>query len=180
MFYVFCVQPRSGIIATHGPRYVVTLQCGSAAARTLKFIVMNREQLVNLSETEKTLLFRAPVIITLLAAGRDGKISELQRSEAIKRADIKAFAAPEMLRNYYAEAAKNFERDLDAVVGEYAPLNDNSLKRLEREVDDINHIISKLEPALADALRKSLAAYARHIHNADADFVANYLLPFMN
>ena len=85
-----------------------------------------------------------------------------------------------MLRNYYAEAAKNFERDLDAVVGEYAPLNSAAMKRLESEVDNINHIISKLEPALADALRKCLAAYAKHIHNADSNFVANYLLPFMN
>ena len=126
------------------------------------------------------LLFRAPVIITLLAAGRDGNISELQRKEAIKRADIKAFSAPEMLRNYYAAAADNFEHDLDAVVGEYAPLNDAAIKKLETEVENINHIISKLEPALADALRKSLAAYAKHIHNADSDFVANYLLPFMN
>jgi len=141
---------------------------------------MNQDQLVNLSDTERELLYRAPAIIAVLAAGHDGKISELQRSEAIKRANIKAFAAPEMLRNYYADAAENFERDLDAVVAEFAPLDKDAIRRMEAQVENINHIISKLEPALADALRKSLAAYAKHIHNADSNFVANYLLPFIN
>ncbi|MBX2907523.1 MAG: hypothetical protein KF744_15870 [Taibaiella sp.] len=141
---------------------------------------MNTEQLVNLSEREKMQLFSAPVIIALLAAGRDGKVSELQRKEAIMRADIKAFAAPEMLRSYFAKVAENFEQDIDRAIVEYAPMDEAAMKRLEGVVNDINHVISKLEPALADALRKSLAAYAKHIHNADADFVANFLLPFMN
>lgn len=141
---------------------------------------MNSDQLSNLSDSEQELLYRAPAIIAVLAAGRDGKISDLQRHEAVKRADIKAFSAPEMLRNYYARVADSFERDLDIVIAQYAPLDDEAMKRLEAQVDNINHIISKLEPALAAALRKSLAAYAKHIHNADSDFVANYLLPFIN
>lgn len=44
--------------------------------------------------------------------------------------------------------------------------------------DNIKHIISRLEQTLADALRKSLAAYARHVRNAVSNLVANYLLPF--
>lgn len=141
---------------------------------------MNREQLVNLSEKEKLELFRTPVLIALLAAGRDGKVSELQRDEAIAQADIKAFVAPDMLRSYFAKVAETFEQELDAAIHEYSPLDQASIRRIEAEVENINHIISKLEPALADALRKTLAAYAKHVHNADADFVANYLLPFMN
>lgn len=141
---------------------------------------MNSNQLVNLSDTERDLLYKAPAIIAVLAAGADGEISELQREEAIKRVDIKAFAAPEMVRSYYAHAAENFEQDMAEVIVRYAPLNDGAMTRLKGEVDNINHIINKLEPALGEMLRKSLTAYARHVRNADSDFVANYLLPFTN
>lgn len=141
---------------------------------------MNTHQFAVLSDSEKALLVKAPAIIAVLAAGKDGSISDLQRAEATKLADIKTFAAPEMLRSYFTDADRNFEQNFRDIAARYCPFGQGAVKELESRVDEVNHIINKLEPPVAAALRKSLAAYAKHVHNADTSFVENYLLPFMN
>jgi len=141
---------------------------------------MMSEQFGNLTERERALLMKAPALIAVLAAGKDGNISELEKAEAIKQADIKSYAGPEILQDYYKEVDKNFEQNFDETVQKYSPLDEVNLESLRLETYSINYIINKLDASLAMALRKSFVSYAEHIDKADRTFVENYLFPFMN
>ncbi len=141
---------------------------------------MLSQQFRNLSENERLLLIKAPALVAVLAAGKDGDISNQERAEALKQADIRTFSSPEILKNYYQEASKNFEQDFNETIKKYAPLDDGGIDGLKQEVNSIKYIINKLDEPLAKALSKSLIAYAMHVKKADARFVETFLFPFMN
>jgi len=141
---------------------------------------MMSEQFGNLSERERALLMKAPVLLAVLAAGKNGNISELEKETAIKQADIRSYSAPEILQSYYKEVEEHFVQNFNDTVQKYSPLNDANLESLRLEAYSINYIINKLDVPFAVALRESLASYAGHIDQADKTFVENYLFPFMN
>ena len=136
------------------------------------------EQFAGLTEEEKALLIKAPVLISMLAAGGDNDLSEHEKAEVIKQAHLKTYTGTELLHPYYSEVDQQFQANFDVALSLYTPFDDHKRARLTQEADHINRIISKLEPGFANTLRKSLGDYGRHVKYADKAFVGNYLFPF--
>ncbi|GAA4463723.1 hypothetical protein GCM10023093_12810 [Nemorincola caseinilytica] len=136
------------------------------------------EQLTRLTEDEKTLLLKAPVLISILAAAGDDHLSENEKAEVVRQAHLKTFTSADVLHPYYAEVDRHFQQNFDSALSTYVPFDEQKRESLTREADHINRIISKLDKDLANTLRKSLGDYGRHVKYADRKFVGNYILPF--
>lgn len=136
------------------------------------------EQFTGLTDEEKALLIKAPVLISILAAGGDDNMSEYERAEAVSQAHLKTFTGTQLLHPYYTEVDHRFKANFDLALALYTPFNDHRRARLTQEVDRLNKVIGKLDSGYANTLRKSLGDYARHVKYADRKFIGNYLFPF--
>ena len=66
------------------------------------------DQLNKLSATDRELLLKAPVLVSVFAASRDNELSKKGKADAIKLAHLKTFTAFPLLQDYYAEVEKTW------------------------------------------------------------------------
>src|SRR3990172_8606507 len=100
-----------------------------------------------LTADEIEVLIKAPVLVSVLAASKDKKISEDEKAEATKLAHLKTFTADPLLLPYYNEVEKNFTKYFVEIVRKYTPFNDEQTAELKQEIDVANSIIGKLDKA---------------------------------
>jgi hypothetical protein len=136
-----------------------------------------KKAFVLLSKNEIALLLRAPVIVSFLAAMGNGEIRQWRKVDAIKLAHLKTFTANTLLIPYYKEVERVFEKNFETIAKWYAPFDEPSRDRLQREVDQVNDVIEKLDKELADELRSSLVDYTEHVKKAYKGLVINFVLP---
>lgn len=137
------------------------------------------EQFARLTAEETALLIKAPVLLSVLAAGGDDEVSEHEKAEVIRQAHLKTYTGVPELQVYYTEVDRQFKRNFDDTLEKYTPFNPERRQALTNEVSRINDVITeKLDKDAANLLRKSLGDYARHVKYADRNFIGNYLFPF--
>jgi len=130
-----------------------------------------------LTADEIEVLIKAPVLVSVLAASKDKKISEDEKAEATKLAHLKTFTADPLLLPYYNEVEKNFTKYFVEIVRKYTPFNDEQTAELKQEIDVANSIIGKLDKADAATLYHSLAAYTEHVRKAEHNVFVDFLFP---
>ena len=135
------------------------------------------KQFEKLTKKEIDLLFKAPVLVSVLAASRDREISAKEKADAIKLAHLKTFTAYPLLIPYYKEVEKNFKSYFEAIVKIYAPFDDAKRKTLEQEINSVNVLIGKLDKEFATAFHTSLSDYAEHVRKADNNPLINFVFP---
>ncbi len=135
------------------------------------------QQLEKLTELEKEFLFKAPILLSVLAASGDHEINEKQKTDAVKFVHLKTFTAPPLLIPYYKEVEKKFNKYFNEAVKKYAPFDDVKRQALKAEINIIDTIIQKLEKDFARALHKSLTSYADHIRRSGESFIEGFIFP---
>ncbi len=131
-----------------------------------------------ISSAEKDKLFKAPVLVSLLAAAEDGSIKEKEKRDAIKLSHLRPFTSPKILHSYYREVEKGFEGALEAELKELPPGTEEKKQALKQKVKELDPILDKLEDQdFAEALRNSLKSYAQHIARIDQNVVEYFVLP---
>ena len=73
-----------------------------------------KEQFESLTEEEKRLLYKAPVLVSVLASCSLNEVNKAQKADAIKLAHLKTFTAAPLLLSYYAEV-ENGKRNLSLI-----------------------------------------------------------------
>jgi hypothetical protein len=135
------------------------------------------KQFEHLSPEEQELLFKAPVIVSVLASCNHNTINEIQKKDAVKLAHFKTFTAAPLLLPYYNEIDKNFKEEFEAMVKKYSPFDDENRLALKNELIKIKSIISKLDPGYAQLLVKSLEKYSRHVKKAGHSVIEDFIFP---
>jgi hypothetical protein len=135
------------------------------------------KQFKNLTEKEKELLFKAPALVSVLAASRDHTISKAGKADAVKLAHLKTFTADPLLLLYYREVEKTFKTHFEAIAKQYAPFDDAKREELKKEIDTLNTVIAKLNKEFARTLHASLARYVAHVKKADNSVLVNFIFP---
>jgi len=126
---------------------------------------------------EQKLLFKAPALVSVLAASTDQKINEIQKADAIKLAHLKSFSIDPDLRSYYDKVDKHFAENFESIVKHYAPFDDEKRQALKKEIERVNEVISTLEHELASKLHKSLSDYAEHVKHAEHSLLEHFVFP---
>lgn len=134
-------------------------------------------QLENLTQEERELLFKAPVLVSALASVSFNEVNKTQKADAIKLAHLKTVTANPLLIPYYKEVAKNFKEQFEAVLKEYFPFDDAKRNALIKEIGKVNLVIAKLDKPYAQALHTSFEKYARHVKRATHTVFMDFLFP---
>ena len=134
-------------------------------------------QFEKLTNDERELLVKAPVLVSVLASCSLNKVNKAQKADAIKLAHLKTFTANPLLLSYYAAAEKTFKDEFEATIKKYFPFDDAKRKDLKVELERVNLVIGKLDKKYADMLRNSLDGYARHVKKAAHSVFQDFIFP---
>jgi hypothetical protein len=130
-----------------------------------------------LTVEERDLLFRAPVLVSVLVSCAPNEMNETKKMDAIKLAHLRTFTAPPLLLSYYKEVDKIFKEEFEKAEKLYSPFDSESRARIKLELNKIYHIIGKLDEAYGKELIKSLDSYSRHIKKSVYNVFQDVIFP---
>jgi hypothetical protein len=135
------------------------------------------KQFEKLTKREQELLYKAPVLVSVLASCTFNKVNKIQKADAIKLAHLKTFTAAPLLIPYYIEVDKKFTQLFDAAIKQYFPFDDAKRTALVKEMDKVNLVIEKLDITYAQTLHKSLKKYATHVKRSTHSVFEDFIFP---
>jgi len=134
-------------------------------------------QFKKLTDQEQELLYRAPVLISVLASCSEKEINKAKKKDAIKLAHLKTFTADPLLIPYYTEVEKNFGTQFEAAEKQYCPFDENKRNELSNEIEHVNQIIAKLDPFYGRVLSRSFKKYENHVRRANHSVFQDFIIP---
>lgn len=98
-----------------------------------------------LSEEEKELMYKAPVLVSVLIAGADGNIDSTERTEAVEVAKSKQSRAREALIDYYQIVGQSFEEKFNGLLSKLPEDTQARNEAIEEELGKLNDILPKID-----------------------------------
>ena len=135
------------------------------------------KQFKKLTTEERCLLYKAPVLVSVLASCSFNEVNKYQKADAIKLAHLKTFTAIPLLLPYYTEVEKTFKKQFEATIKKYFPFDEAKRNELKGEIDKVNLVIGKLDKEYVHAFYKSLDKYARHVKKAAHSIFQDFIFP---
>ena len=135
------------------------------------------KQFEGLTDNERSLLYKAPVLVSVLASCSHKGVNEFKKADAVKLAHLKTHTSAPLLRSYYMEVEKNFKDQFEDLVNKYSPFDDTKRNELKREISKISLIVGKLDKEYGQLLYKSFEKYARHVKRATHSVFQDFLFP---
>ena len=130
---------------------------------TEHFKVLNSEEYKSLTD--------AISLITLLIAGADGDVEKTELDWASKITNIRSYALPEDLNDFYKDVGADFTERLD----HFTHVTNSSVTMRMGEINDklskINPVLAKLNPVLGATLYKSYTSFAKHVAKSSGGFL---------
>lgn len=135
---------------------------------TEHFKVLNKEEYKSLTD--------AISLITLLIAGADGDIEKEELDWATKIANIRSYALPEDLNDFYKDVGTDFTERLD----HFTHVTDNAVTvrmgEISEKLEKLNPIMAKLSPVLGATLYKSYTSFAKHVAKSSGGFLGFFAI----
>lgn len=119
-----------------------------------------------LEEAEKKVMFRAPILVSVLIAGADDKFDKKEIKEAVDLAKLKLSKSRESLKEFYRIVGENFNLKLS---DEIDSLPSKASKRnpvIIEELEKLNKILPKLDKKFAIQFYESIKDIAKRIATA--------------
>ncbi len=132
-----------------------------------------------LNAADLELLFKAPALVSVLAASTYNRINQDQKAEALKLAHLKTFTARAELISYYRQVEQHFQSDFEALEKQFFPFDKPNREALRTEIEKANVIISKLDEHVAEVLHQSLSDYATHIKRSGIGILDDFIFPLL-
>jgi hypothetical protein len=135
------------------------------------------EEFEELSAEEREILYKAPVLVSVLASCSGDAVNDLQKADAIALAHLKTYTADPLLLDYYKEVERVFKQQFESTVKKYTPFGDLQRAALKQEMSKTNRVIGKLDKKFAYRLHRSLEKYGTHVKRADHSIFEDFLFP---
>ena len=130
---------------------------------------------LTIQENESLLKF--PAYITFLAASSDDKLDETERNSAIKFAHTKTFSCDTILAEFYKEADKVFENNIDQLERKL-PIDKNSrVASIKKELLKLDTIVQKLGDEFATTMHSSMKLFKDHVSKAHHNILVDFIFP---
>lgn len=125
----------------------------------------------NLTPTEQQLMLDAIPLITILVAGADDDIDEVEIAEAQRLADIRSFNAKGQTNSYYEKVDDNLTERIMEMMKELpsalAPRQDAVVAKLS----GLNHVFAKMDEPFGYLYYKSFRSFAKHVAESHGGFM---------
>lgn len=123
-------------------------------------------QFDHLTEEERELMFKVPILVSILIAGADNDIDRSEIRKAVDISSIKQKQAREELLDYYREVAQDFEDKMKVLIQHYPQ---NALERnpmIIEELEKVNLVLPKLDNRFAVEFYASIRDIAKKVAEA--------------
>ncbi len=131
----------------------------------------------DLNEKEKQQLLKYPAYISLLASTAEGSMDEQEKKTAVKLTHVKTFSSDPLLSEFYKEAEKIFEANLNTLNKELPAGKEERMAAISKELEKLEPLVKKLDPEYASLLRRSMASYKQHISRAHRNVLEYFIFP---
>lgn len=136
------------------------------------------EMFESLSSADKDLLLKFPVYISLLAADHDGKLDKEERETAVHFSHIKTFSSPPLLTNFYKEADRVFEENIQQIDHSLPQNKTERDAAIKNELAKIEAVLEKLDSHFAAILFRSMKSFKEHVSKAHRNALEYLVFPF--
>lgn len=125
----------------------------------------------NLTTAEQQLMLDAIPLITILVAGADDDIDEVELAEAQRLADIRSFNTSGQTNAYYEKIDDNLTERIVELMKELpnavAPRQDALVAKLS----GLNHVFEKMDLPFGYLYYKSFCSFAKHVAESHGGFM---------
>ncbi len=130
-------------------------------------------EIQQLSEEEKDLLYKSPLLVTILIAGADDNIDKDERESALLSTtfNYQTFVEEPSLENFYKEVTKNFMGKLNKMIKTLPPDANSRNPVISVELEKLNEVLPKLDNEFAQLFYESLRSLAHHVAKASGGFM---------
>lgn len=130
-----------------------------------------------LSTEENKLLLKFPAYISLLATNNDGRLDEAEKKIAIKFSHIKTFFRDSLLIDFYAEADKNFEKNIDEIDKGLPEGKDQRDKVIRGKLEELEKIVAKLGEEYVSIMHTSMKSFKEHVSRSHHNVLVDFIFP---
>lgn len=131
------------------------------------------DQFRGISQEEFDTLKESISLITVLIAGADGTIDSKEKAWAEKVTNIRSYALPDGLKEFYLEVGEEFTDRLDGYIDEYDGETELRNKLISERLGSLNVILAKIvDREVAIAFYDSLLSFAKHVARASGGFLS--------
>ena len=131
----------------------------------------------NLSAKENEELLKFPAYISLLAAHCDDKLDEAEKRSAIKFAHTKTFSCNPLLTEFYLEADKVFEKNIEQLDKDLPKNKDGRDAAIKKELLNLEKIVMKLGKDYVSIMRHSMKSFKEHVSRAHHNVLVDLIFP---
>lgn len=121
------------------------------------------EEFKNLTQEEVEVMYKVPVLVSILIAGADNDIDRSEIRQAVSLSKIKQTKAREDLIDYYKEAGKDFEDKMKVMIQQYPARSEERNPLIIDELKKLNSILPKLNNNFAQEFYGSIKDIAKKI-----------------
>jgi len=131
----------------------------------------------DLNPAEKDLLLKFPVYVSMLAAEKNDHLDKIEKRTAIQFCHIKTFTCDPLLSQFYHEAEKKFETNINEV--DSALPTDKSEREdiITNEFVKIERILLKLGTDYALVMHRSMRSFKNHVSRAHRNILEYFVFP---
>lgn len=128
-------------------------------------------QIQHLSEEEIGLIYRAPILTSILISGANGPIADRKINTAIEYAKKEVKEARALMYDLYLEISEDIEQKIQDTIQEFPedPIQRN--KQIVIELQKLNDILPKLDKSFAVVYYLSLKKIARKTAKSTGGFL---------
>jgi len=135
------------------------------------------KNLENLKSSEREMLLKFPVYISLLAASNDDSLDETEKKEAIKFCHIKTYSCHPLLYDFYQEAEKVFEKNIEQLDNELPKEKDERDTAIKTELAKLENILLKLGKDYAATMHRGMKSFKDHVSKSHHSILESFIFP---
>jgi hypothetical protein len=116
-----------------------------------------------LHHTDQELIRKAPLLVSILVAGADGVIEHEEIEKAVSLIHTKSFSEASDIRHLYKDIDHDVEETLDKLLKGLPSDAKEREKIITAELEQLNHVMTKLDGQVALDFYNSLRNFAVHV-----------------
>ena len=136
---------------------------------------MNPFKTLTLEESKKLLKF--PAYISLLAANWNDNLDDVEKESAIKFAHTKTFSCDPLLAEFYSEAEKIFENNIEQLDRDLPKRKEDRAVAIKMELSDLEKIVAKLGKEYVSVMHNSLKSFKDHVSKSHNSVLVDFIFP---
>jgi hypothetical protein len=131
----------------------------------------------DLKPAEKDLLLKFPVYVSMLAAEKNDHLDKIEKKRAIQFCHIKTFTCDPLLSQFYHEAEKNFETNINELDSTLPVDKTEREEMIINELAKIEKILFNLGTDYALMMHRSMRSFKNHVSRAHLNILEYFVFP---